>query len=267
MSRRLRHAAPLAVLLLLPGCDVMTQLSNTGRAPPFTPITNPVEAKNYKPVSMPMPPDVEPASPDSLWQSNATTFFKDQRASRVGDILTVLVTINDTATLKDNTAAARTGTSSVGLTSLLGLTSLIPRLLGKSVVPSSLISASGSSGSTGTGQIQRNEAVTLSLAGEITQILPDGNLVVEARQEMEVNSEMRVLQVAGIIRPEDITSDNTVASDQMAEARIGYGGTGTLINMQSPRWGQQAIDAISPRPPITRVDKFHETPIMGVWKK
>ncbi len=245
MSRAIR-AAPLAALLLLPGCGVMSQLSNTGRAPPLSPITNPVDAKNYTPVSMPMPPEVESASPDSLWQSNATTFFKDQRASRVGDILTVMVTINDNATLKDNTTAGRTGTSSLGITSLFGLENIIPRLFGQSVVPSALVSASGSSSSTGTGQIQRNETVTLSLAGEITQVLPDGNLVVAARQEMEVNSELRVLQVTGIIRPEDITSDNTVASDQMAEARIGYGGTGTLINMQSPRWGQQAVDSLSP---------------------
>ena len=246
MKRLARRAAPLLALLLLPGCDFATALSNTGRAPPLTPITNPVSAPNYKPISMPMPQEVVPASPDSLWQSNATTFFKDQRASRVGDILTVLVTINDNATLKDNTAAGRTGTTSFGFGSLFGLQSLIPKIFGKGSNSSSLVSVNGASSSTGTGQIQRNEAVTLSLAGEITQILPDGNLVVAARQEMEVNAELRILQVSGIIRPEDITSDNTVASDQMAEARIGYGGTGTIANMQAPRVGQQVIDNIMP---------------------
>jgi flagellar L-ring protein precursor FlgH len=242
-----RAAAPLLVLLLLPGCGVMTELSNTGRAPPLSPITNPTSAPNYRPVNMPMPPDaVEAASPGSLWQSNTTTFFKDQRASRVGDILTVLVTINDNATLKDDTSAARTGTTSLGIPNFFGLESLIPKVLGAAVSPSSLVSATGAGSSTGTGQIQRNETVTLSLAGEITQILPDGNLVVAARQEMEVNSELRVLQVSGIIRPEDITSDNTVASDQMAEARIGYGGTGTIANMQQPRVGQQVVDDLMP---------------------
>jgi flagellar L-ring protein precursor FlgH len=240
------HAGPLLALLLLPGCGVITELSNTGRAPPLSPITNPTAAPDYKPVSMPMPPDVEPAAPDSLWQSNATTFFKDQRAARVGDILTVLVTINDNATLKDDTAAGRTGTTSLGIPNFFGLENLIPRIFGKSVSASSLVSATGASSSTGTGSIQRNETVTLSLAGTITQILPDGNLVVAARQEMEVNSELRVLQVSGIIRPEDITSDNTVASDQMAEARIGYGGTGTLVNMQQPRVGQQVVDDLMP---------------------
>jgi flagellar L-ring protein precursor FlgH len=123
---------------------------------------------------------------------------------------------------------------------------VVPKIFGSGSSSASLVSVNGGSSSTGTGQIQRNETVTLSLAGEITQILPNGNLVVAARQEMEVNSELRVLQVAGIIRPEDITSDNTVASDQMAEARISYGGTGTLSNMQSPRIGQQIVDAVMP---------------------
>jgi flagellar L-ring protein precursor FlgH len=237
----------MLLILLLPGCGVMTELSNTGRAPPLTPITNPTDAKNYQPVSMPMPTLPEaPQSPDSLWQSNARAFFKDQRASRVGDILTVLVAINDDANLKNNTAAARTGTSAFGFANFFGLENVVPKIFGSGSSSASLVSVNGGSSSTGTGQIQRNETVTLSLAGEITQILPNGNLVVAARQEMEVNSELRVLHVAGIIRPEDITSDNTVASDQMAEARISYGGTGTLSNMQSPRIGQQIVDAVMP---------------------
>lgn len=240
-------AAALLALLLLSNCGVATELANTGRAPPLSPITNPIDAPNYRPVSMPMPqPQETPQSPDSLWQSNATTFFKDQRASRVGDILTVLVTINDNATLKDNTSAGRTGTTSLGIPNFFGLESLVPKILGKSTTASSLVSATGASSSTGTGQIQRDESVTLSLAGEITQILPDGNLVVEARQEMEVNSELRVLRVSGIIRPADITSDNTVNSAQMAEARIAYGGTGTIQNMQQPRVGQQVVDDLMP---------------------
>jgi hypothetical protein len=117
----------MLLILLLPGCGVMTELSNTGRAPPLTPITNPTDAKNYQPVSMPMPTLPEaPQSPDSLWQSNARAFFKDQRASRVGDILTVLVAINDDANLKNNTAAARTGTSAFGFANFFGLENVVP---------------------------------------------------------------------------------------------------------------------------------------------
>ena len=96
---------------------------------------------------------------------------------------------------------------------------------------------------TGTGAIKRNETVTLRLAGVVTQVLPNGNLVVAARQEVRVNSELRDLQVSGIIRPQDIASDNTVHHDRMAEARIAYGGRGQLSDMQTPRYGQQALES------------------------
>jgi len=108
------------------------------------------------------------------------------------------------------------------------------------------VSASGSGNSTGTGQIQRNEAVTLSLAGEITQVLPNGNFVVVARQEMRVNHELRVLSVSGICRPQDIASNNTIQANQLAEARISYGGRGLISGEQSPRYGQQILDDLVP---------------------
>lgn len=232
---------------LLSGCGILDTLSNAGRPPPMSAITNPTTAPTWRPVSMPMPAEIEaPDSPDSLWRHGARAFFKDQRASRVGDIITVQVNINDAATLKDQTTAGRTGSESLGVPNLFGLEALIPRVLGKSVSPSALVSVSGAGNSTGNGQIQRNESVTLSLAGEITQVLPNGNLVVMAKQEMRVNSELRVLSVVGIIRPQDIASNNTVQSNQLAEARISYGGAGTLTSQQQPRVGQQILDDIIP---------------------
>jgi flagellar L-ring protein precursor FlgH len=113
-------------------------------------------------------------------------------------------------------------------------------------VASSLLSTSSTNGNTGTAQIKRNETVTLRLAGVITQVLPNGNLVVAARQEVRVNSELRNLGVTGVIRPQDIASDNTVTSDRMAEARIAYGGRGQLTDVQTPRWGQQVLDIVMP---------------------
>jgi flagellar L-ring protein precursor FlgH len=231
----------------LDGCGTLSNLSYVGHPPPMTRIRNPTLAPQWRPISMPMPPvhDV-PAAPDSLWRRGARAFFKDQRASRAGDILTILVHINDAATLKDQTTLGRTGSESLGVPNLFGLEASIPRLLGKAANPSSLVSLSGAGNSTGNGQIQRNEAVTLSLAGEITQVLPDGNLVVMARQEMRVNNELRVLSVTGICRPQDIASNNTVQADQLAEARISYGGRGEITGEQSPRIGQQVLDDVIP---------------------
>ncbi|HET6196238.1 MAG TPA: flagellar basal body L-ring protein FlgH, partial [Acetobacteraceae bacterium] len=98
----------------------------------------------------------------------------------------------------------------------------------------------------GSGQIQRNDAVTIRLAGVVTQVLPNGNLVVSARQEFRVNHELRELQVTGVIRPQDIASDNTVLHDRMAEARIAYGGRGELTEVNHTRWGQQLMDILLP---------------------
>jgi flagellar L-ring protein precursor FlgH len=250
MDRLARWLTWVAILLLsapLGGCGMFANLADVGHPPPMTRITNPTTLPSWRPVSMPMPPSYPvPAAPDSLWRRGARAFFKDQRASRVGDIITVLVNINDGATLKDQTTLARTGSESLGVPNLFGLEAMIPRVLGKAVSPSSLVSVSGAGNSTGNGQIQRNESVTLSLAGEITQVLPNGNLVVVARQEMRVNSELQVLTVQGICRPQDIASGNTIAADQLAEARISYGGRGQLINEQSPRVGQQVLDDIIP---------------------
>ena len=122
-----------------------------------------------------------------------------------------------------------------------GMQALLPKTI---VDPTKLMSVSSGNSNAGTGQIQRNETVTLRLAGVVTQVLPNGNLVVAARQEFRVNNELRELQVTGVIRPQDIASDNTVLHDRMAEARIAYGGRGQLTDVQRPRWGQQ-VDGYS----------------------
>jgi flagellar L-ring protein precursor FlgH len=110
----------------------------------------------------------------------------------------------------------------------------------------SLVSASSGNGNIGAATLKRNETVALRLAGVITQVLPNGNLVVSASQELRVNSELRQLQVTGVVRPQDIASDNTVMHDRMAEARISYGGRGQETDVQTPRWGQQVLDILMP---------------------
>ena len=239
-----RRLAPLLVLLCLPGCGLVQSLSEVGRPPAMTPTANPTQAPGWRPVSMPMPaPQPAPNEPDSLWRPGSRAFFKDQRAARVGDLVTIVVTMNDAATLKNNTTATRNGSESLGVPNLFGLETWLPHV---PMDPSKLVSTSSANANTGTGQIQRGEQVTLRLAGEVTQVLPDGNLVVMASQEFRVDNELRVLRVSGVIRPEDIASDNTISSDRMAEARIAYGGRGELTRVQAPRWGQQVLDILAP---------------------
>lgn len=244
-----RHLAlgPFLLALALGGCGQMQRLSEIGRPPAMTPISNPTANPAWTPVSMPMPRphDIPPAA-DSLWRPGSRAFFKDQRASQVGDIITVLVNISDAAVLKNSSTEARTGTESAGLPNFFGVESLLPRMITSAVNPASLVSANSAGGATGTAAINRDETVTLRLAGIITQVLPNGNLVVEAHQEVRVNSELRNLRVNGVIRPQDIDSDNTISDDRMAEARISYGGRGQMSDYQTPRLGQQLLDILLP---------------------
>ncbi len=237
----------LAALLLLPGCGTLTRLSEIGRPPSMTPSSDPTAEASYRPISMPMPrTQSAPAEANSLWRTGSRAFFKDQRAAQVGDIVTILVSITDSAALTNKSSEGRTGNETMGLPNLFGLEASAPRILARAANVSTLVSANSTGNATGTGAIARAESVTLRLAGVITQVLPNGNLAVAARQEVRVNSELRELQVSGVIRPQDIASDNTVLHDRMAEARIAYGGRGQLSDVQQPRYGQQLLDILLP---------------------
>ena len=226
------------------GCGSLRRLSEVGRGPDLSPTTDPTKDPAWRPVSMPMPARQNaPNEANALWRPGSRAFFKDQRAAQVGDIITVLVSMNDTAQLKNVTSADRTGSETAGIPEFLGMQTKLPKTIAD---PSKLLSLSSNNHSAGTGQIQRNEAVTLRLAGVVTQLLPNGNLVIAGRQEFRVNSELRELRVTGVIRPQDIASDNTVLHDRMAEARIAYGGRGQLTELQTARWGQQLMDILLP---------------------
>lgn len=227
----------------LTACGALSRLSEVGREPAMTPTEDPTKDPKWRPLTMPMPAaQPSPKEANTLWRSGSRAFFKDQRAAQVGDIITVVVNIKDAANLKNVTSATRASSETGGVPNFFGLEAMLPKV----VNAAALISASSGNTNTGTGQIQRTEAVTLRLAGIITQVLSNGNLVVAARQEFMVNSELRDLRITGVIRPQDIASDNTVQHDRMAEARIAYGGKGQLTDLQRARWGQQMMDILMP---------------------
>lgn len=238
--------AVLVLALLLPGCGTLSRLSEVGRPPSMTPSSDPTKDAAYRPITLPMPhARTEAPEANSLWRAGSRAFFKDQRAAQVGDIVTVLVNITDAANLQNQSTGGRAGSEAMGVPNLLGLENSVPHLFAKGN-PSSLVSTTSNGTSTGSGAIKRAETVTLRLAGVITQVLPNGNLALAARQEVRVNSELRELQVSGVIRPQDIASDNTVQHDRLAEARIAYGGRGQISDEQTPRYGQQIMDILLP---------------------
>lgn len=246
MSKPRRARALAACLLLLGGCGNLQRLSEVGRPPELTPSADPTRDPLWKPITMPMPnPQDNVPQANALWRPGSRAFLKDQRASQVGDLLTVLVSLTDNADFKNNTAATRNGTQTMGTPNLFGLENKIPAAF-SGATPASLINTSGAGAQTGTGETKRSEVATWRLAGVVTQVLPNGNLVVAARQEVRVNNELRVLTATGVVRPADISSDNTVLHDRMAEARISYGGRGQLSDVQAARYGQQILDILTP---------------------
>jgi flagellar L-ring protein precursor FlgH len=247
LRKGIRSLIAVTLAVSLAGCNALTRLSQVGEEPPLTEIRNPVQQANYRPVSMPMPaPKPIERNSNSLWRTGARAFFKDQRASNVGDILTVLIDIEDSAAISNSTTRERSATEDASLNALLGYETSLSRVLPETINPGNLADADSASSSTGAGTIQRDESIQVEIAAIVTQVLPNGNYVIHGRQEFRVNFEARELQIAGVIRPEDITSANTVSYERIAEARISYGGRGHISDVQQPRYGQQVFDIIFP---------------------
>ncbi len=226
------------------GCSMTDRLAGIGREPALSAIHNPTTQAGYKAVQMPMPvPQPTQSTPNSLWRSGARTFFKDQRAIHIGDILTVKVKITDSAKLQNQTSRSRKNADAMGVTNLFGLEK---PLAGAGVDPSNLVNTTSSDSSAGAGSVNRSEQLVTNIAAIINQVLPNGNMVIEGRQEVRINFEIRELIVAGVVRPEDIEADNTIDSSKIAEARISYGGRGQITDVQQPRYGQQALDVLLP---------------------
>lgn len=241
----LKLAALLTLAASLAACSTMDQLSTVGQAPVLTPIADPTTTAGYQPVHMPMPEAIaDTYQANSLYRTSARGFFKDERAHRIGDILTILVTIDDSAQIANTTQSGRSSTNTAGMGGILG--AAVTTATAGAIDTGEAIQFDSGMTNRGNGSVNRSESLETSVAAVVTQVLPNGNLVIEGRQEVRVNFEVRDLIVAGIVRPSDIQANNTILSSKIAEARISYGGRGQITNVQQPRYGQQAMDAILP---------------------
>ncbi|MBS0273644.1 MAG: flagellar basal body L-ring protein FlgH [Proteobacteria bacterium] len=244
----LKQSVCLAVLAFaLSACSAIDRVKNIGEAPSLSPIANPIAQPGYQPVTMPTEQGPQgPHMANSLWTPGARSFFHDPRASHVGDILTIDISIADAAKITDTTSRSRANSDDANLTNFFGLESELQKALPNAADPASLVKMGSNTSNVGAGSVDRSETVNLTLAGLVTQVLPNGNLVVNGHQQVRVNYELRDLQISGIVRPEDITSDNTVNLSQIAEARVSYGGKGQITDMQQPRYGSQLFDVLMP---------------------
>ncbi|MEM9169260.1 MAG: flagellar basal body L-ring protein FlgH [Pseudomonadota bacterium] len=182
----------------------------------------------------------------SLWRSGPTSLFGDRRARGLGDIVTVVVEFQEEAQIDNRTNRQHQASEELSVPGLFGVPTLASRVLpgGASLDPA--VDAQSTSTTNGVGTIQRQDRLALRVAATVVDVLPNGHLVIAGSQEVRVNNELRDLQVGGIIRLEDISRQNTITYEKIADARVLYGGRGTLSNIQQPRYGQRALDALLP---------------------
>ncbi|HEY2069361.1 MAG TPA: flagellar basal body L-ring protein FlgH [Rhizomicrobium sp.] len=241
MNPTLRYASLTVLAAVLSACSAVDRVENIGKTPAMAPINMPPST----PVSVPLPPPPPNyREANALWVPGSHSFFHDPRASHVGDLITIDITIADAAKIQDTTTRTRTNSDDANLTNFFGLENKLQKVLGSD--PASLVKMGSDTSNVGAGSVDRSEDINLTLAAIVTQGLPNGNLVVSGHQQVRVNNEMRDLQIAGIVRPEDITQDNTVNLSQIAEARVSYGGKGQITDMQQPRYGSQLYDILMP---------------------
>lgn len=245
-----RSVVMLCLLLVLGAC---ARLENVGKEPGFSPLGSPMNpvSRGLAPTRAAMaaapPQEVRRGQARaSLWRSGPASLFGDRRASRRGDILTVLIEIDDQAQIQNSSSRSRSGSENVSVPNLAGIPQIVDRVLPGGASAANLADLSSSSSSSGDGAVTRNEKITLRIAATVVEVLPNGHLVVQGTQEVRVNYELRDLQVAGIVRPEDISRQNTITYDKVAGARIAYGGRGQITDVQQPRYGQQVADILLP---------------------
>lgn len=235
-----RIAICTAAGVLLSACAV--DVRDFNREPHMTPVGSGMVPKRVAMVTDPTPPLVYRGN-NSIWQDNHADLFSDLRARKIGDTVTVRIAIKDDASIENDSERKRNAENSLGFNFAYGTTSSDIEIANAGSLDGKITSSTKTKSE---GDIERSEQINLLVAAVVSDVLPNGNLVISGSQEVRVNYEMRVLNVAGIVRPVDISADNTITYDKIAEARIAYGGRGRLMEVQQPPWGQQLIDNVTP---------------------
>jgi flagellar L-ring protein FlgH len=234
----IRFAAAALALATLAGCGGSTAFREIGVPPALSPVGSGLAAEGRSIYTYPEKP-AGPVKKFSLWDDRQSRFFTDARALSAGDILTVLISINDRAKLKNESERNRTAKRTLGLGGSFDVDGA-----GGSAKAAGDISSE--TDTQGTGATTRSENIEMSIAAVVTEVLPNGNLMITGSQEVRVNAELRILTIAGVVRPSDIGAQNTIPYERIAEARVSYGGRGRLTEVQQPPYGQQVLDTVLP---------------------
>lgn len=238
------YFASLCLILSLTACG---RAGHIGKPPEFSPVADSLEQAVMFSPGLPETTTYRRGSDQaSLWAAGQRSLLGDRRAMKRGDILTVVIEIDDEAKISNSTARSRSGSESLGIPQLFGLPQRIDPHLPDGASMADAVGIKSGSKSGGDGSVRRSEELTLRVAATIMQVLPNGVLSIQGSQEVRVNFEMRELLVTGYVRPEDISRKNEITYDKIAAARISYGGRGQITDVQQPRYGQQILDAVLP---------------------
>lgn len=240
----MRLISLVGLICSLAACE---RVNHIGKEPDFTPPTQSPERVAMIASGIPTsaPPNRQ-SDAASLWSGGQTSLLGDRRAMKRGDILTVAISIDDSAEISNTTARSRDGSESLAIPDLFGFPERINQGITDGASLDSAVDVSSSASSSGTGSVRRSESLTLRIAATVVDVLPNGVLSIEGSQEVRVNFELRELLVSGYVRPEDISRQNEITYDKIASARISYGGRGHITDVQQPRIGQQVLDAVLP---------------------
>ncbi|MBI1954538.1 MAG: flagellar basal body L-ring protein FlgH [Proteobacteria bacterium] len=241
----------MVIIFLLPffltACNLAERLSMVGEPPLLSQIQNPTMIEGYQPVTMPMPtPEPRVQKINSLWESGSKAFFKDQRANRVGDVLTVEIDVKDKQKIETNTDLNRESKENTIMSNMLGYEAKMQKFFPKKMLLNPMLKWESKPEMKSKGHYDNEFELMFKIAAVVSQILPNGNLVIIGRQEVRYQNEVRDIVLQGIVRREDISSTNTVRGDKIAELRVGYGGRGDISDMQQFPWGQQVFNKIMP---------------------
>lgn len=234
----------VALLALTAAC---AKLETVGRAPAFSPLEG--STQHHAMYAVPFPEDAPGSTPgeaSSLWTASTSSLLGDRRAAQRGDILTVVIEIDESAQISNTTERSRSGNQNMGIASLFGIPQRIDPSLPDGASLAEAVDTSSTSSYEGDGSVARSERLTLRIAATVVERLPNGVLRIEGSQEVRVNNELRELLVTGYVRPTDISRQNEVTYDRIAGARVSYGGRGQITDVQEPRLGDQILDTILP---------------------
>jgi len=193
---------------------------------------------------VPVPKEKIPIPPTgSIWpgENAKNSLFTDNKARHVDDIITILIDEYSSGSNSANTTTKRDTSTTAGITSILGLEK---KMMEQNTRFGTSIGLGGTSSNSlkGTGETSRDGELEAKITARVVKVLPNGDLAIEGKRRLAINAEDQYIVVSGIIRPEDITSDNVISSQYIADAKIVYTGKGVINDKMRPGWLTRIVD-------------------------